>query len=306
MVDNREKIGANMRSIVRQWFTSERLLQHAMLFIDEKLKQQLRFGLLTLLHYEMSGGDGDDVYKAAAAVELFILATDIIDDLQDQDAVQYAWMNVPEPEALHTAVSLLTLSQQSLLDSTLHTDRQLMLARMMNEQLLHAANGQMSDIINSAVSEEAYLTVVRQKSAAIMVFACMAGVLLAGKPWNGAIAEYATEMGIAAQIRNDIRDLARWDEKSDFLKRKRTLLTLFLLESDLGDDTWIADYFEGRISYDAIKGRQTSFEAACERTGTLLYGAVMSRLHYNKFEEALMSINANESWREKFLKIVNE
>jgi len=301
---NKQTIGAQMRSIVEQRFVSDKLRRHALHFIEEKLEQSVRFGMLTLLHYELSGGSGDEAYRAAAAVELFILATDIIDDLQDQDVADYVWMKVPQPEALHTAVSLLTLSQQALLSSTAHADRALMLAQMMNEQLLHAANGQMSDIMNEADSEESYLSIVKQKSAAIMVFACMAGVMLAGKPWNDTVAKYATEMGIAAQIRNDLRDLTRWDEKSDFLKRKRTLLTLFLIESDLGEDRWIADYFENRIAYEDIKEKHASFEAVCERTGTLLYGAVMARLHANNFEELLNTMELGV-WRERFLEIVN-
>ncbi|MGO4376319.1 polyprenyl synthetase family protein, partial [Paenibacillus sp. MCAF20] len=146
------------------------------------------------------------------------------------------------------------------------------LVDLMNRQLLHAANGQMLDLMDHATDEETYLETVKLKSASLLLFACMTGVIAAGKPWQPIVAEYAIEIGIAAQIRNDLRDLLRWDEKSDFLQRKRTLLTMYIIESVTGDDQWIADYFEGLLSKQEVERRSELFEEACERSGTLLYG----------------------------------
>ena len=300
-----ESIKAEMRRVVKHWFAVGGLNVHAQAFVEEKLQQPVKFGLLTAVHNEGYGGEETAGVKAAAAVELFILASDIIDDLQDQDAPHYAWMKVPQAEAMHTAISLLTLSQQALMDSTPEADRQLRLTRMMNKQLLQAAIGQMSDIRNESDSEEAYLDVVRQKSAAIMVFACMTGVLLSGQPWCETTAKYAAELGISAQLRNDLRDLVRWDEKSDFVQRKRTLLTLYLLESDLTEAMWIQDYFERRIAFEEIRDKKEDFERVCERSGALLYGSVMSRLHYNHFEESLNESDFPYIFKQKLINLVD-
>lgn len=298
-------IGQQMQKQVQRFFTAEPLLRFAEAFIEDKLSESLRFGQLTVLHYRMFGGKGEDPYKAAAAVELFILASDILDDLQDQDAPHKPWMQAPLPAALHVATALLTLSQQAMLQSTTNAEIRLALLDMMNAQLIQSANGQMLDIMNEMNDEQAYLDVIKQKSAALLQLACMTGVMLAGQPWHPVVAEYSLEIGVAAQIQNDLRDLLRWDDKSDFLQKKRTLLTLYLIEGDAEEDLWIREYFEGRRSMEEIAKNHEIFLETCERTGTILYGSVMSRMHYNRFEELLDTIQEISPWKTTFLHIMN-
>lgn len=299
------RIEQQMREQVQRFFTAEPLARFTELFIEDKLAESSKFGQLTVIHYRMFGGTGEEVYEAAAAVELFILASDILDDLQDQDAPKKPWMQVPQPVAIHAASALLTLSQQAMLNCAGNGEVRIALSEMMNVQLLRAANGQMIDIMNEIADEEAYLDMVKQKSAALLLLACMTGVMLAGQPWNSIVAEYATEVGIATQIQNDLRDLLRWDDKSDFLQRKRTLLTMYLIEGDAEEDRWINDYFQGRLTAEDVLINRERFREACERTGTILYGSVMSRMHYNRFEELLDSIQETSPWKSTFLHILN-
>ncbi|OBZ08667.1 polyprenyl synthetase family protein [Bacillus sp. FJAT-26390] len=306
MNDSIPLIGHQMRTMVQRFFTAEPLARFAELFIEDKLAETIRFGQLTVIHYRMFGGHSDEVYEAAAAVELFILASDILDDLQDQDAPHKPWMQAPQPVAIHVASALLTLSQQAMLSSAPSDAMRIALMEMMNRLLLQSANGQMLDIMNEIVDEQSYLDMVKQKSATLLQLACMTGVMLAGEPWNEVVAEYAAEIGIAAQIQNDLRDLLRWDDKSDFLQRKRTLLTLYLIESEAEADCWIKEYFEGRISLEDVAMKRELFLETCERTGTILYGSVMSRMHYNRFEELVDSIQEISPWKSTFLHIINQ
>ncbi|MCA0756693.1 polyprenyl synthetase family protein [Paenibacillus sp. N4] len=299
-------IGQQMREQVSCWFTAEPLARFSERYIEEKLRESVKFGQLTVLHYRMFGGAGHEVYKAAAAVELFILASDILDDLQDRDAPDKPWMQAPDAVSLHVACSLLTLSQQVMLNSTGDDRIRIGLLEMMNRQLLQAANGQMLDLMNDAYDEQEYIDTVKQKSAALLIFACQTGVLLAGHPWNEGVEEYAMEIGIAAQLKNDVRDMLRWDDKSDFLQKKKTLITLFLLESLAEEDLWIKDYYEGRLSKDDIADKQDCFVQACERTGASLYGSVMSRMHYNRFVELLESFQEEGPWKDMFLHILRQ
>jgi competence protein ComQ len=299
-------IAQHMKRLVQRYFTAEPLSHYAELFIEDKLKETIRFGPLTVIHYRMFGGELDEPYEAAAAVELFVLASDILDDLQDQDAPDKPWMQVPQPIAIHVASALLTLSQQAMLGSTPNAEIRIALLEMMNTQLLMAANGQMLDLANEITDEQSYLDMVKQKSAAMLQLACMTGVLLAGQPWHPIVAEYAIEIGMAAQIQNDLRDLLRWDDKSDFLKRKLTMLTLYLIELDEEEDQWIKAYFQGDISTEDILLKKELFLETCERTGTILYGSVMSRMHYNRFEELLNSIEEIRHWKTTFLSIINQ
>jgi len=292
------RIEREMRELVERYYTAEPLAHYALAFIDDKLREPMRFGPLTVLHYRMFGGADEGIYRAAAAVELFILASDILDDLQDRDAPNQAWSKAPLSVAMHLAMSLMTLSQQAMLDCEMDRMVVLRTLEMMNRQLLKSANGQMVDLVNAAVDEDTYTAMVSDKSASLLIYACMSGVMLAGHEWHDGVAEYAMELGMAAQIQNDVRDLLRWDDKSDFLQRKKTLLIFFLLDELKEQDQWIADYFEGRLTKEEIMDKQQAFIEACERTGASLYGAVKSRIHYNQFRELFLEIPESSLFEE--------
>ncbi|KQN96170.1 polyprenyl synthetase family protein [Paenibacillus sp. Leaf72] len=304
MEDCVPKIEFEMREMVKRHFTVDSLIQYAYLFLMDRLNEQLPFGRLTVLHYRMFGGEGAAVYRAAAAVEFLILATDIFDDLQDQDAPKQAWSEAPLPIALHLAAAFLTLSQQAMMDSEFDSSHVQTTMKMMNLQLLQAANGQMMDLMNAVSDEHSYFQSIKQKSAALIVHACMTGVMLTGRGWHPIVAEYAVEVGMAAQIKNDIRDLLRWDEKNDFLQRKKTLLTLYMLEDAVDQHNWIRDYFEGRLNEADVADKRGLFEEAYEKSGAMLYGLVVMRTHYNRFMELMESVPEVAVHKEMLLSIL--
>ncbi|MOA60252.1 hypothetical protein D3C78_1850820 [compost metagenome] len=81
---------------------------------------------------------------------------------------------------------------------------------------------------------------------------------------------------------------------------------MYLLESLADEDKWIIDYFEGRLTGQDIADHRTRFEEICENTGTILYGSVMSRLHFNRFEELLGTLQESIGWEYRFLQILNQ
>lgn len=294
-----------MKELVKGPFRSDKLRGLAHDFVEDKLGEIMIFGALTFIHYHMYNGAEGDPLQAAAGMELLILASDILDDLEDQDAPSKPWMNVPLSEALHVATSMLTLSQQALIESVSDERQRGVMASMLNNQLLLSADGQMMDIAGEATDEEQYLEMVRLKSASLFVLACNAGVIAAGREWSGNVAAYAEALGLASQMRNDIRDLVRWDDKSDFLQRKINLPLLYLMESSTEQEAWIADYYEGRLSLEDIRGRQPEFRETLERTGALLYGTVMGRMHYNRFHDLLAESAVDEGWKNALLNMLN-
>ncbi|MNV39694.1 Polyprenyl synthetase [compost metagenome] len=162
-------------------------------------------------------------------------------------------------------------------------------------------NGQMLDLMNMADSEEAYIHQTEQKSASLLVLSCMTGVVLAANEWNDTVAEYATEIGIAAQMKNDIRDMLNWEEKNDFIHRKKTILTMHLIRS-LGDEEhWLSAYFGGQGSAEDLLGRKAEIEQLCGQHGTLLYASVQMRTHYYRFMELLESASFDKAWKEQLL-----
>ncbi|MFX3636180.1 MAG: polyprenyl synthetase family protein [Candidatus Pristimantibacillus sp.] len=296
-------IKLEMLELVERYFTAEPLLQYAKAFLHEKHTEPMKFGILTVLHYRMFGGEGHAVYRAAAAVEFFILASDILDDLQDGDAPNQLWSRTPLPYAMHIATAFMSISQQAMIDCQIDRLDLLRTMEMMNKQLLKSANGQMIDLVNGITDEQSYMDMVMQKSASLIVQACMTGVMLTGREWHPGVAEYASEVGMAAQIKNDIRDLLRWDDKNDFLQRKKTVLTLYLLEELSEQDRWISDYFEGRIDAAEIADKRELLEQICESTGTMLYGSVRMRIHYNRFKELLDEVPEVLPYKEDIIHI---
>ncbi|MEK3882353.1 polyprenyl synthetase family protein [Paenibacillus sp. PL2-23] len=304
MSDRKEwkaRIGQRMSECIETWFTAEPMRRTALFFLASKLEDNMLFGQLTAIHYGMFSGKGADMDAASAGVELFILASDILDDLEDGDAKDKPWMNVPLASSIHIATALVTLAQQVLLDAAPNDELRGRLAAMTNRQLLRSANGQMLDLENDIRTEEAYLEMIEGKSASLMVWACMAGVMLAGRGWDESVANYAKELGMAAQLSNDARDMLRWDDKSDFLQRKWTLVSIYLLEWDDEQAVWIRDYYGGRLTEADLRDKRELFLQACQQSGASLYGAVVSRMHYNRFAKLVEEMDADEGWKSRLL-----
>ncbi|MBY9077980.1 polyprenyl synthetase family protein [Paenibacillus sp. HN-1] len=283
---------------IDRYFRVKLLHEAAQAAIETKFSESLLFGKMTLLHYRMFGGEDYGIYKAAAAVEMMILALDIIDDLQDEDHADMPWCQLPKDIALNLAIGFLSLSQETLLYSDFPAERTRSIAALFNDQLLAAINGQTLDLMNEIETEEDYLVMVRQKSAALLVCACTTGVILATGSADIQVAEYAEEIGIAAQIKNDYRDLLNWDGKNDFIRRKRTLPLLFLLAEIGENDQWIAEYFAGGLEPDAVLHRYAEFGDAVERTGTQLYTSVRMRSHYYRFLDVIEHMEVDPKWRD--------
>ncbi|GAF06378.1 polyprenyl synthetase family protein [Paenibacillus pini] len=224
-----EKIEEQLYELVRNHFKTD-LAFYALQFLEHKCKEKHLFGGLTVLHYRMFGGQSEHIYRVAAAMELAILSLDIFDDLQDEDQPNIIWRQCPQAIAMNAALGFVLLARQSLMSSELDKERLLQVEACWDRSLLTAVNGQTTDLLNRIATEEEYYQMIREKSSSLVVMACMTGTLLSTGYWNETVEKYACELGFASQLKNDIRDLVNWDSKNDFLQRKRTLLTLYLMK----------------------------------------------------------------------------
>ncbi|AOZ93432.1 polyprenyl synthetase family protein [Paenibacillus crassostreae] len=298
-----DKMEKELQSSFQTYFIEPYLYEQALACIVDKHQESMLFGKMTVLHYRMFGGEGDDIYRAAAAVELMILGLDMIDDLQDQDNKGMVWNQLDPAITLNIAIGMLTLSQQMLLTSPFPLEWKHEATQIMCQQTLTAINGQTTDILNAIDNEDDYIHMVEQKSAALLVSACMVGTMLATGESEliQLVRSYAEELGIAAQIKNDIRDLVNWENKNDFLNRKKTLPTLFLLQSLSDEDRWVREYFEGRLQLEDVIHRQEDVEMIIEKSGTLLYTSVRMRTHYYKYLDLIDKLNMEPYWKEQML-----
>lgn len=295
------KLAEEMQIQVQRSLGGDYLYGAAVAAVEAKVRESLMCGKMTLLHYRMFGGCGDEIYRAAAAVEFMILALDIIDDIQDDDHKAMPWNDLPRNIALNLALAFLTLSHETLLRCLFPAEHIHKAAACLSRQVITATNGQTLDLLNMITTEEEYLSMIKQKSAALLVCACMTGVILATGEPSAQVEEYALEIGVSAQIKNDFRDLLNWDHKSDFLQRKRTLPLLFLLSSINEDEEWVADYFEERLELQDIQHRSGEFAAIVERTGTALYAAFRERSSYYHFREILDGMELDSPWKQELI-----
>ncbi|WP_282198737.1 polyprenyl synthetase family protein [Collibacillus ludicampi] len=216
------------------------------------MKGNFPFGQLVCLHYRMFGGQSHDIYQAAAAVELMILSLDIFDDLQDQDDFSVPWNKIDVGISMNIATGLLVLSTKALEQTSFELTNRMCAIRYLNSHVLKAVNGQHNDLMDSIESEEDYLQMVRNKSAALLASACLIGTALATEKYHDTVNKYAEHMGIAAQIKNDIKDICRLDEKNDLVNKKKTLPTLYLLHNSHPEFQLIKDYYLGNLKKEEL------------------------------------------------------
>lgn len=292
-----------LSSIIERWihryFTQEDLNRMALEFTEQKFKENAIFGKMTLLHFYMFGGEDDAIFEAAAAMELMILALDIFDDVQDADHEAMKWSQVDAAFAINVAIGLTIIAQSGLREASVRIGIHSIASEWLDRHVLRAVNGQMSDLLNQITTEEEYMRMVEAKSAALFECACTLGVVLAVGVPNETVSAYARELGMAAQIKNDMRDALNWEQKNDFLHRKRTLPTLFLLETLDEECRWLVDYFNGEGKMEDILQKKEEIEHLLDSSGALLYASARMRTHYYRFLELLEYVQGDHIWKQK-------
>lgn len=171
----------------------------------------------------------DSSVSQAAAMELLMLATDLFDDLIDEDNLQSlspAQQGILAPALLMEALHLF---MQETTQSPLKTWNHIY------QKLQQASNGQWLDISLTAddpsATEQHYFQMIEQKSCSFMQLIFE----LHSTKQNPMLIEIATMIGYAAQLANDLQDIFATN-KSDLIKKKATLPLIMALKND---DGWL-------------------------------------------------------------------
>ena len=184
-------------------------------------------------HYERS-------LPAAAAMQLFMAAADVFDDIEDADSPESLPARHGTAVATNVATALLILAEKGLTRLKERGVEDCITVRAMdaiNSFYTTACAGQHQDISggsDASVSEDTYLTVAHLKSATTMECACYLGALL-GKGNQEIIdmfTRFGYNLGMASQIANDIDGIT---QGSDILKRKVTLPVIYALAQADGE-----------------------------------------------------------------------
>lgn len=182
----------------------------------------------------------DAACDVALAMECVICATDLLDDVMDDDVTPLI-ERIGIARTLNVALALISLSQRmllALLDLDLPATLPSHLMSMMQQAILQASTGQQQDLLAEKrlvcdLSWEECLEIAAAKSGALLSLACQMGALCAGagEAEIEGCAEVGRLLGIAAQLDNDAHDLSvllqsagQEDKgKSDLVRGKKTL-----------------------------------------------------------------------------------
>jgi octaprenyl-diphosphate synthase len=189
--------------------------------------------LLTLACAKLCGYQGQRHRKLAASVEFIHTATLLHDDVVDESALR---RGTPSANALfgNEASVLVGDFLFSRAFELMVEDGSIDVLKVLSHASAVISEGEVLQLIttnDSATSEQAYLEVVRDKTAELFAAACRIGAIVAARPGSEeeALRTFGLNLGIAFQIVDDVLDYSAEQEHlgktigDDFREGKVTL-----------------------------------------------------------------------------------
>lgn len=189
--------------------------------------------LMTLATAKLCGYQGERHRKLAASVEFIHTATLLHDDVVDASELRRGGPSANNLFGNEASVLvgdfLFSRSFQLMVE-----DGSLDVLRILSNASAVIAEGevlQLTTMNDSTTSEQAYLEVVRAKTAELFAAACRIGAIVAGRPAaeEEALRTYGLNLGIAFQIIDDVLDYSAEQQRlgktvgDDFREGKMTL-----------------------------------------------------------------------------------
>ncbi len=258
-------------------------------------KEKWLFSLLPMLSCQFVDGDIETAVHLTAAWNLFHLAANIFDDIEDEGFVAGPHGTMPLAKAVNAATTLLFLAQ-SALDPLSEIDRSPLLPelrRELNQTGVQICVGQHQDLVEMAkpdVSLDTYWKIVGAKSGRFFEWAGRAGAVVGGGSPSQVVgcASYGYNLGILLQILDDWAGLSPDAGVSDLALGKRTLPTIYALA--------VAPVEQRRrlmtLLDQARQNHEAEIEARTEiiRLGGLHYTLVEAEMRRKQAETALLAV----------------
>ena len=200
--------------------------------------------VLLLLACELSGGDINKAMSAAIGIELFHNFTLLHDDIMDNAPLR---RGKPTVHSIYNTDTAILAGDVTFVISCQYLSRveNAISAKVMNifyDTAIKVCEGQQLDMIfgeSAQVSLEAYLNMIRLKTAVLLGGSLKIGALIGGASDDVADNLYhiGVNMGIAFQLQDDILDTFGDPEKfgkkpgGDIVQNKKTFLLLKALET---------------------------------------------------------------------------
>ncbi|HEY0757378.1 MAG TPA: polyprenyl synthetase family protein [Ktedonobacteraceae bacterium] len=240
------------------------------------------------LAYDLSAGRAgvgiDALCDVSLALECVISATDLLDDVMDDDMTPLI-ERLGIGRVLNAALALISLSQRlliALLDQDLPVLLSVRLMDMVQNAIMQASTGQQQDLLAERrpacdLTREECLEIAAAKAGALLSLACQMGALCAGLEEAGVArcVEVGRLLGIAAQLDNDAHDLAgllqtrtanqrraEGSQKSDLARGKKTLPVVLAAHALQTSNTRDAREIDFRHLDLLLEGERASYSAA--------------------------------------------
>lgn len=204
---------------------------------------------LVLISAKAVGGNFNDVFNAAIAVEVLHNFTLVHDDIMDNSSKRRGKPTLHKKHDLSTAIlagdSLIAIAYENLLKDSEHCVKDVI--STFTQGIIEVCEGQSLDKefeIRPIVSIKEYKKMIYKKTAALAKMCCSIGAQLCGASIKQieTVSNYGKYLGMAFQIQDDLLDIIAEENElgktvgSDLLEGKKTFLFLKALEKAKGKD----------------------------------------------------------------------
>ncbi len=202
------------------------------------LQSRSRFSEFIQACSAASGGWSDVAARTSAAFEMCIAASDVLDEIEDQDESPVVEV-AGAARALNATTALLALSHLALCansEAAPSPELVLNLDRALAETVIASTIGQdqdLSDRGRESTSTSSAVEIARRKSGSLVGGACLLGAMIgtSDPEIRTAYHEFGVHLGTALQLTNDLHD-ASSSSKSDQSSGARSVPLLFMRESE--------------------------------------------------------------------------
>lgn len=199
--------------------------------------------MLALLAYSMYKSDTKRVVPYAVAIEVFHNFTLVHDDIMDKAPLRRGKATVHKKWNVNTAILSGDVMQVKVYDMLLKLDAPMLkqVLAAFNKCAVEVCEGQQWDMefeTSADVSEQAYINMIRLKTAVLLGFSLQLGGMLAGAPAEDQklLREFGINVGIGFQLKDDLLDAYADPKKfgkqvgGDIIANKKTFLLIHALE----------------------------------------------------------------------------
>ena len=238
--------------------------------------------LLALIVCESISGQYERALPAAAALQLYMAAGDVFDDIEDADSIDSIPARHGVAVATNIATTILTLANKAITRLVRRGVTDHLIVRVIdivNSLSSTACAGQHLDLSlspNMAMSEDIYFKITGMKSASQIECACHVGALLATEDQEliNIFTKFGHNLGVASQIANDIQGITCG---RDLLKRKMTLPVIYALSQSDEEVRHKLEITFSKQSEAASDSKQ--IEDLLFRTGAIHYATIKMELY---------------------------